>query len=336
MAAQSVRFADSGDFQSSRLADSRRRAFTIIELLVVIAIVGILVALTLVGLQSARESARRAACLDHLRQIGLAMQSHHTAHRMFPPGSRDGVSMHVWMLPYMGQSALWEAWDRSTLWDSVENQPVRGAAVEQYVCPSDSFVEILAADGSRPTNYAGCYGSGVQRYGFNGVFRMYESKDIYGTSPGKYPVRDADISDGLSTTIAVSEILVSGLTTGLGGADARRVIVNITAQTLPDELDAFADSCANQPNPATYPYRDDVWGRPWVHGAPFRTMYNHVLTPNGNNCVNGTFVQDGAYTAASNHPGGVNSLFADGHVAFVTESVDRKIWRAHSSRNGDD
>ncbi len=334
-ALRSRRFETRGVSRGRGLARRVRHAFTIIELLVVIVIVGLLVALTLAGVQTARESARRATCADHLRQIGLAMQGHHAAHRMFPPGSRNGTGMHVFMLPYMGQAALWEAYDQNSLWSSVPNQPVRAAAVGEYVCPSDPFVDIHAADGSRPTSYAGCYGSGAQRYGFNGVFRMYGRWFLNGSGE-KNPVRDADIQDGLSNTIAISEILVCGLTTGPGRADPRRVIVNIPAQGLPDELDTFADSCASQPSPPKYPYRDDVWGRPWVHGAPFRTMYNHVLTPNGNNCINGTDVTTGAYTAASNHPGGVNSLFADGHVSFESDTVARSVWRALASRHAGD
>ncbi len=313
------------------------RAFTIIELLVVIAILGVLVALTLVGVHSARESARRATCLDHLRQIGIAMQAHHEVHRMFPPGSRNATGLHVFMLPYIGQQTLWEAYDHGSLWSSLSNQPVRAAFIEQYVCPSDPFVEICAADGSRPTSYAGCYGSGAQKYGFNGVFRMYGAENLYGKNPGKYPVRAADIKDGLSNTVAMSEILVSGLTPSLlltPKVDKRRVIVDFPPLQLPDELEAFADGCAALVG--QYYYHEFNWGRPWVHGQPFKTMYNHVLTPNGSNCTNGTAVAEGAYTAASNHPGGVNSLFADGHAVFVADSIERRVWRSQASRNGRD
>ena len=70
-----------------------------------------------------------------------------------------------------------------------------------------------------------------------------------------------------------------------------------------------------------------------MYGDLIATLYNHVLTPDHNSCLNNTLIQEGAWTASSKHPGGVNVMFADGHVSAVGRSVDVKIWRALGSRN---
>src|SRR5260370_13257447 len=91
-----------------------RTAFTLVELLVVIAIIGVLVALLLPAVQTAREAARRMQCGNHIRQIGLALQNYHDVNSAFPPGAFKGVCGYkmgwvVRVFPYLEQGARFEA-----------------------------------------------------------------------------------------------------------------------------------------------------------------------------------------------------------------------------------
>jgi prepilin-type N-terminal cleavage/methylation domain-containing protein len=91
-----------------------RAGFTLVELLVVIAIIGMLVALLLPAIQAARESGRRSQCQNNLKQIGLAVQSHHDTRKQFPMGRNRfdqlAVSWAYYILPYMEETAIYNSY----------------------------------------------------------------------------------------------------------------------------------------------------------------------------------------------------------------------------------
>lgn len=164
------------------LSDSARRpidrGFTLVELLVVIAIIGILVAVLLPAVQSAREAARRSQCSNNLRQIGLASLNHEASRGTLPPGcvgygddeqrNNVGASWGVEILPFMEEQPVYEQFDfdnkrsyrETAINDSgVSNVEAAQAAVQAYLCPTDELTSglyPLQGEGDRqwaPTTY---------------------------------------------------------------------------------------------------------------------------------------------------------------------------------------
>ncbi len=138
--------------------------FTLVELLVVIAIIGVLVALTLPAVQTAREAARRTSCLNNLKEIGLAVQLYHEAQRTFPPGgvstgpccaTESYASWPISILPYIDQKNLHERYSHAETNESLANGFVRQQFVPIYSCPSEPRPKVLERPESGPANDAG-------------------------------------------------------------------------------------------------------------------------------------------------------------------------------------
>ncbi len=295
-----------------------RSGMTLVELLVVMAIIGLLSSIVLAAVQHSRESGSRVQCASNLRQIGVAIQSYQDAFGVFPRGwSPRHFSFHVAILPRVEQEPLFQRVNylSDAMW-GLENQSIRATALPIYECPSDGYATFRYDGGFLGTSYAGNFGTGVQAYGYNGLFRP---------GPGTSP---AEFIDGLSQTAAVSEILVANLSD-----DRRRVLWETVPMLSPGQLETFAAQCSMLATPA--PGGDTmIHGRPWTCGDAGATLYNHILPPNRPSCRNGTRVQEGAFPPASMHPGGANVAFGDGHLKFIGDDVDLRVWRAFGSRNG--
>ncbi len=310
---------------------AKARGFTLIEVLVVIAIIGLTVALILPAVQAARETARRARCSNNLKQIGIALQGYVAGFGIFPAGRGGKLhSPHVAILPWLEQGALYNSfnWSEPPSGGSLSNLTSRTTRVAGFICPSDGFSPDMAA-----TNYAANLGdaySSSTPIPSGGLFVAPGPGTIFRS----LHVGPADVSDGMSQTAAMSEWLIGSKHV----EDRRRSVYSLPNGSHGPELDRtlFATRCLSlegmAPNPLSPIAKGQYWSQPqWLF-----SLYDHFLPPNAPSCIYNRDSPDliGAGTAASNHPHGVNVVFADGHVRFVRDGVALATWRALGTRNG--
>ncbi len=328
-----------------RFRSRRRRGFTLIELLVVIAIIGVLIALLLPAVQAAREAARRAQCINNLKQIGIALHNYHATVGSFPVGflypsepvpPTTSISQYRWsvlaqMAPYLEGANLYNALNfdfplahkptgGEAFWPFYKaNTSVMAVSVASFLCPSDGAPPPMPDSG--PVNYAFCSGSGIG----GGDATNADGAFILGPS-----LSMANLRDGSSLTAAASEQLL-----GIAGSDYSQT----TAQPVPSPASRAMARMASGPlTDAGCLAAPSGWllnkGAAWWDGNYLNTLYNHHLPPNSPyyDCI--TYHNPGWKTARSLHPGGANLLFCDGHVAFAKDSVNLAVWRAVSTRAG--
>jgi prepilin-type N-terminal cleavage/methylation domain-containing protein len=327
----------------------RSQGFTLVELLVVIAIIGILVALLLPAIQAAREAARRASCVNNLKNLAIACMTHESAKRELPYGRKfDTWDSYTWtevILPQIEEQGVYDLY--WTLSDPVfdaarpgSSSPIgnddrlrqaRHTQVAVFYCPSSGAPQANEMDtvefGFWRGTYFGCVGAGdmygnriftadglIPNGSWIGAFAVKQNTS--GGDPKLYrPVRFKDFTDGTANTLLLSESLVPTVP-HWGGPIGETIYGNMggalfSAYTTPNSLvaDRVAGPC---------PQDQDDFG----YFSPCET-------------VNGGAASGGARAfaaARSVHPGGVNTAMSDASVRFIVDDISLQVWRAMGTR----
>jgi prepilin-type N-terminal cleavage/methylation domain-containing protein len=310
--------------------------FTIVELLIVIAIIAALVALLLPAVQGAREAARKMQCGNNLKQIGLAVQAHHTAARRLPAGNSwtpnksgaQGLAWTAWILPQLEQQAVADlldfgcdegsqfAWrhpglpNPSPQSSNVSERQIFACSqvIPVFRCPSSTAPQQVYNRSTydrwvvwrrTPANYIGC-ASGLAT----------SQQDVH---QGRRHQTDRMMLelDGLffNDSEPGFDHVVDGLSNTLLVAEAEPVGIDAAPDTV--EPRGTKDHWAiggDDPDVSC-----DISESCGSTGVPMNEMLNEL-------------------SFTSRHAGGVQGVLADGSVHFFSESIERLVWQRLGNR----
>jgi prepilin-type N-terminal cleavage/methylation domain-containing protein/prepilin-type processing-associated H-X9-DG protein len=304
------------------------RGFTLIELLVVIAIIGVLIALLLPAVQSAREAARRAQCTNNLKQLGLAVHNYMDTNGSMPIGgyfnTSGGPGNLTWergcligLMPFLEQQNIFNAYNQDLRYYAFQaNDTAMAFKASALNCPSDPEIS-----------------EGNDRWTRTGVGN-------FGT-----PARPA-FRVGLTSYRAICGPWVNpprggNPTTTPNWGTLKQNAMGVIYVESSTKISDIRDGTSN-----TFAFGESVYGRLsqadkdcfhwWVAGNYGDTMQNAMYPPNPHQTLEAcNRLSNGAaafiISATSEHPGGCNFAFCDGSVRFIKNTIDS--WQIDTGNN---
>jgi prepilin-type N-terminal cleavage/methylation domain-containing protein len=308
-----------------------RRGFTLVELLVVIAIIAVLIGLLLPAVQSAREAARRASCLNKIKQLGLAIHNYENSRSRFPVGAENavypipqsgtttiaGTSWIVHILPLLEEQALYDRYNFAAQYNDASNAVVGNTVVPALYCPS----------GPDPLRYRDPNPNGVNNnpsthyYGVMGPAGLTNpTTNTLGGQNFNYTVGDATNNGAWSAHGILSHFRVTA-----GSVSTNRYV------RFSDVTDGTSSTLLLAERSVVLPSGNDY--RSWIRGnwggsGTTKNVTYPINSTNYNGSSNFNHISFG-----SQHPGGCLFVMADASARFISETIDMPIYMGLASMN---
>ena len=264
-----------------------RTGFTLIELLVVIAIIAVLIALLLPAVQSAREAARRAQCVNNLKQLGLGMANYESTNGCFPQGSfwiqpaslgfayRHAWSHNIGLLPFIEQTQIANAFNSNVNIFDTANDTINGVGISSFWCPSDPLVS-------------------QDYYGYSYFYKLKIKMNSYGGSLGYFPnYPDARVGNPYGMVPGDSNYqAIQAQTNGIVYYNSAVTISGIT------------DGTSN------------------TFSIGERAVDKKLKNTGGGGIAGAQGFSAFLMSFGSFHPGGTNYVFCDGSVKFLKDTIN--------------
>jgi len=324
------------------ICSRERDGFTLVELLVVIAIIGTLVGLLLPAVQSAREAARRSACINNIKQMALAVHNYDSARKQFPSASSnpfmqtatnsavgwDLIGFITPILPFMEEQSLY---NRVVAYATAGGRPYETTTKSSIVCPYTAQPNTLMCPSDVNQRQPKASGpKGLTSYHCNrgDVCTTYDnlsSNDSGTVVAWRGPFGSGDvgkcglslITDGSSKTIMLAEMAIgTGDKTFPGGASDANAL----------DATSKPNVCAASGGRGGYPGNvydgTNLTGTRWGDADTRMTAFFTVLPPNSATCYTAGSSGVNFMTTNSYHVGGANVAMCDASVRFASDTIE--------------